>query len=240
MEIASLRRLALSKPFDLFDLEPSIRHLHRDVRRLGSAGWADPASRSRRMMLVFNPAYADRVASAAIATPKIPDCLFAPGSAPVYAGRKSSHCRGYRRRQVVGGAHSSASLGYPIISGRWHAREIAASMGLTTLQLNEQSAKDRSVDDRIDAYTKMLGETRDHIIVDSRPGVAFHSAGVQGVPSVDPLVGAERVFRVAQRGGASFAEHAVENNRSRTQLETPRFRAVRHRAARLSKLRPDR
>ena len=58
----------------------------------------------------------------------------------------------------IGGGKSSvarilsASLGYPIISAGGMQREIAASMGLTTLQLNEQSAKDRSVDDRIDAF----------------------------------------------------------------------------------------
>jgi cytidylate kinase len=133
----------------------------------------------------------------------------------------------------IGGGKSSvarilsASLGYPIISAGGMQREIATSMGLTTLQLNEQSAKDRSVDDRIDAYTKMLGETRDHIIVDSRLAWHFIPPAFKVFLSVDPLVGAERVFGASRSEEHHHSlEHAVENNRSRTQLETTRFRAL--------------
>ena len=43
---------------------------------------------------------------------------------------------------------------------------------------------------------------------------------------MDPLVGAERVFSASRSGGHHSLEHAVENNRSRTQLETTRFRAL--------------
>ncbi len=77
----------------------------------------------------------------------------------------------------IGGGKSSvgrilaAALSFKLISAGGIQREIAASMGLTTLQLNELSAKDRSVDDRIDSHTKMLGETTEHIIVDSRLNV---------------------------------------------------------------------
>lgn len=133
----------------------------------------------------------------------------------------------------IGGGKSSvarilsASLGYPIISAGGMQREIATSMGLTTLQLNVQSAKDRSVDDRIDAFTKLLGETRDRIIVDSRLAWHFIPPAFKVFLSVDPLVGAERVF------GASRSEEqhqsladAVENNRYRTRLESTRFHTL--------------
>lgn len=133
----------------------------------------------------------------------------------------------------IGGGKSSvarilsASLGYPIISAGGMQREIATSMGLTTLQLNEQSAKDRSVDDRIDAYTKMLGETRDHIIVDSRLAWHFIPAAFKVFLSVDAQVGAERVFTASRSEEQHHSlAHAVENNRSRTQLESSRFRAL--------------
>lgn len=133
----------------------------------------------------------------------------------------------------IGGGKSSvarilsASLGYPVISAGAMQREIATSMGLTTLQLNEQSLRDRSIDDRIDAYTTALGETRDHIIVDSRLAWHFIPAAFKVFLSVDPLVGAERVFAASR----SEEEHrsldeAVANNRTRTQLETTRFRAL--------------
>ena len=133
----------------------------------------------------------------------------------------------------IGGGKSSvarilsATLGYPIISAGGMQREIAASMGLTTLQLNEQSAKDRSVDDRIDAHTKMLGETRDHIIVDSRLAWHFIPAAFKVFLSVDALVGAERVFSASRSEEQHHSlAHAVENNRSRTQLEASRFRTL--------------
>jgi CMP/dCMP kinase len=133
----------------------------------------------------------------------------------------------------IGGGKSSVArilketLGYQLISAGGIQREIAASMGLTTLQLNEWSAKDRSVDDKIDSHTKRLGETSDHIIVDSRLAWHFIPDAYKVFLSVDPLVGAERVFEASRSDEfhGSLAE-ALENNRSRTQLEAVRYRTL--------------
>jgi CMP/dCMP kinase len=121
----------------------------------------------------------------------------------------------------------SAATGFPIISAGGIQREIAASMGLTTLQLNEWSAKDRSVDDKIDSYTKALGETRDRIIVDSRLAWHFVPAAYKVFLSVDPQVGAARVFEASRSDEfhGSLAE-ALENNLSRTRLEAVRYRTL--------------
>jgi CMP/dCMP kinase len=121
----------------------------------------------------------------------------------------------------------SAATGFPIISAGGIQREIAASMGLTTLQLNEWSAKDRSVDDKIDSHTKALGETRDQIIVDSRLAWHFIPAAYKVFLSVDPQVGAARVFEASRSDEfhGSLAE-ALENNRSRTRLEAVRYRTL--------------
>jgi len=133
----------------------------------------------------------------------------------------------------IGGGKSSvarilsASLGFPVISAGGIQREIATSMGLTTLELNHHSAKDRSVDDRIDAHTKMLGETRDHIIVDSRLAWHFIPPAFKVFLSVDPQVGAERVFEASRPEERNHSlQHTVDNNRSRTQLESTRFRTL--------------
>ncbi len=133
----------------------------------------------------------------------------------------------------IGGGKSSVAqilketLGYQLISAGGIQREIAASMGLTTLQLNEWSAKDRSVDDKIDSHTKTLGETSDHIIVDSRLAWHFIPDAYKVFLSVDPLVGAERVFEASRSDEfhGSLAE-ALENNRSRTRLEAVRYRTL--------------
>ncbi len=133
----------------------------------------------------------------------------------------------------IGGGKSSvahilkASLDYQLISAGGIQREIAASMGLTTLQLNEWSAKDRSVDDKIDSFTLTLGETSDHIIVDSRLAWHFIPDAYKVFLSVDPLVGAERVFEASRSDEfhGSLSE-ALENNLSRTRLEAVRYHTL--------------
>ena len=133
----------------------------------------------------------------------------------------------------IGGGKSSVArilgerLNFQLISAGAIQREIAAGMGLTTLQLNERSAKDRSVDDRIDSHTQSLGETCNQIIVDSRLAWHFIPNAFKVFLSVDPVVGAERVFEASRSDEkhSSLAD-ALENNRSRTQLETTRFLAL--------------
>ncbi len=133
----------------------------------------------------------------------------------------------------IGGGKSSVArilkqtLGFQLISAGGIQREIAASMGLTTLQLNEWSAKDRSVDDKIDSHTKMLGETSDRIIVDSRLAWHFIPAAYKVFLSVDPQVGAERVFEASRSDEfhGSLAE-ALENNFARARLEAARYRTL--------------
>ena len=98
----------------------------------------------------------------------------------------------------IGGGKSSVArilserLNFQLISAGAIQREIAASMGLTTLQLNERSAKDRSVDDRIDSHTQRLGETSNQIIVDSRLAWHFIPSAFKVFLSVDPEVGASQ------------------------------------------------
>ena len=133
----------------------------------------------------------------------------------------------------IGGGKSSVAriltgaLGFQLISAGGIQRQIAASMGLTTLQLNELSAADRSVDDKIDSHTRWLGETSDRIIVDSRLAWHFIPGAYKVFLSVDPVVGAERVFEASRSDEKhNSLAHALDNNRSRTQLEASRFKAL--------------
>jgi len=133
----------------------------------------------------------------------------------------------------IGGGKSSVArilagrLNFQLISAGAIQREIATAMGLTTLQLNERSAKDRSVDDRIDSHTQRLGETGNQIIVDSRLAWHFIPSAFKVFLSVDAEVGAGRVFDASRSDEkhSSLAD-ALENNRLRTQLETTRFLAL--------------
>ena len=130
----------------------------------------------------------------------------------------------------IGGGKSSVArilverLQFQLISAGAIQREIAAGMGLTTLELNERSVKDRSVDDRIDSYTAQLGETGNQIIVDSRLAWHFIPSAFKVFLSVDAEVGAVRVFDASRSDErhSSLAD-ALENNRTRSQLEATRW-----------------
>lgn len=133
----------------------------------------------------------------------------------------------------IGGGKSSvariltAALDFQLISAGGLQREIAASMGLTTLQLNELSSADRSVDDQIDSRTRWLGENSDRIIVDSRLAWHFIPGAYKVFLSVDPLVGAERVFDASRSDeNHNSLAHALDNNQLRTQLEASRFKTL--------------
>ena len=133
----------------------------------------------------------------------------------------------------IGGGKSSvariltAALDFQLISAGGLQREIATSMGLTTLQLNELSSADRSVDDKIDSRTRWLGENSDRIIVDSRLAWHFIPGAYKVFLSVDPLVGAARVFDASRSDeNHNSLAHALDNNQLRTQLEASRFKTL--------------
>jgi CMP/dCMP kinase len=114
--------------------------------------------------------------------------------------------------------------GFELLSTGSIQRSIATSLGITTLELNERSAKDRAVDDQIDQRTIELGKTRDRFIMDSRLAWHFIPQAFKVFLTVDPLIGGERVFnamRAEERHGS--VEIAVENNLARQKLEQERF-----------------
>ncbi len=103
-------------------------------------------------------------------------------------------------------------------------RSIAEKRGMTTLELNKVSQADRSIDDEIDSYVVNLGKTRHRLIVDSRLAWHFIPGSFKVFLSVDPGIGAERVFAASRsdENNASVAA-AFDNNRHRQGLEDERF-----------------
>ena len=59
-------------------------------------------------------------------------------------------------------------LGYKYLSTGAIQRQIAADMGMTTLELNHLTDSRRDIDEKIDSYTRALNETDDNYVVDSR------------------------------------------------------------------------
>ena len=106
-------------------------------------------------------------------------------------------------------------------------REIAQSMGLSTLQLNDLSQTDESIDQQIDSYVVKLGESENCLIVDSRLAWNFIPDSFKIFVSVDPFIGAQRVFS-ADRLDETHAsvDAAYKNNKARRRLETSRFQKI--------------
>jgi len=106
-------------------------------------------------------------------------------------------------------------------------RSIAEKRGMTTLELNKVSQTDRSIDDEIDSYVVNLGKTRHRLIVDSRLAWHFIPESFKVFLSVDPCIGAERVFAASRsdENNASVAS-AFDNNMHRQGLEDERFRKL--------------
>ncbi|MSP27852.1 MAG: hypothetical protein EXR80_05300 [Methylococcales bacterium] len=130
----------------------------------------------------------------------------------------------------IGGGKSSvatalkAITGYAIIGTGTIQREIAQKRGLTTLELNKISATDRSVDDEIDNYVIELGKTSDKLIIDSRLAWHFIPTAFKVFLSVEPMIGAERVFSAARSDEHNPSlEKTLENNAKRQALEHERF-----------------
>ena len=133
----------------------------------------------------------------------------------------------------IGGGKSSvaASLvavtGYEIIGTGKIQRAIAEKRGMTTLQLNKVSQTDRSVDDEIDSFVIDLGKQRDHLIIDSRLAWHFIPSAFKVFLTVDPLIGAERVFDASRSDEENESlESTLSNNRLRCDLEDVRFQKL--------------
>ncbi|EIC30495.1 MULTISPECIES: AAA family ATPase [Methylomicrobium] len=103
-------------------------------------------------------------------------------------------------------------------------RAIAERRGLTTLELNKISETDRSVDDEIDNYVIETGKTQDRLIIDSRLAWHFIPAAFKVYLSVDPLIGAERVFGAGRSDEHNPSlEATLQNNLKRQSYEDQRF-----------------
>ena len=114
--------------------------------------------------------------------------------------------------------------GYEVIGTGTIQRAIATRRGLTTLELNKISQKDRSIDDEIDSYVVELGKTQDHLILDSRLAWHFIPEAFKVFLAVDPVVGAERVFHASRNDENNPSlEVTLENNLKRQAIEDQRF-----------------
>ena len=114
--------------------------------------------------------------------------------------------------------------GFDIIGTGTIQRDIASKRGLTTLELNEISQTDRSIDDEIDAYVIEIGKSQDRLIMDSRLAWHFIPTAFKVFLAVDPVVGAERVFNASRHDENNDSlDITIKNNLKRQTIEDQRF-----------------
>jgi len=130
----------------------------------------------------------------------------------------------------IGGGKSSVAAelqkitGYDIIGTGAIQRTIAQKRGVTTLELNKISQTDRSIDDEIDNFVINLGKTGDKLIIDSRLAWHFIPHAFKVFLSVNPLLGAERVFNASRSDEDNPSlQITLENNATRQAFEDERF-----------------
>lgn len=83
-------------------------------------------------------------------------------------------------------------------------RDIAAQMGITTLELNRQADIDPSIDQKIDSVFASLEDREDMLIVDSRMAWHFMPHSFKICMTADPYVAAARIWH-EQRAGEGYA-----------------------------------
>ncbi len=103
-------------------------------------------------------------------------------------------------------------------------REIAARLGITTLELNKRAETDPAIDQQVDAHTQALGHSDRIVLVDSRLAWRFLPHSLKVFLVCPPSVAAVRVFQ-QKRANESYAskEQAIAALIARYDSEKARF-----------------
>jgi CMP/dCMP kinase len=121
-------------------------------------------------------------------------------------------------------------LGWRRISMGDIYREIAQKRGMTALQLNRHSERDRNVDAHVDRIQQEMAMSDEAMIVDSRLGWHFFADAFKVHLITDATVAAQRVMARPADGVESYAslEEAKQRLHERSESERARFLARYH------------
>ena len=90
-------------------------------------------------------------------------------------------------------------LGYQYLSTGAIQRQIAAEMGLTTLELNHLTDDRLDIDEKIDSYTQALNGIDEDYVVDSRLAWHFIPSSYKVFLLCDDHIAAQRISRDQKR-----------------------------------------
>ena len=77
-------------------------------------------------------------------------------------------------------------------------REAAKKKGMTLAEYNAFGETNPTTDNEVDEFVKKLGNSQDNFVIESRTGWYLIPHSIKIFITVDPLVGAERVFKELQ------------------------------------------
>lgn len=120
-------------------------------------------------------------------------------------------------------------LDYTFYSTGTVQRQIAESRGITTLELNQLSMTDKSIDKEIDSVFKILPQENKNFVVDSRMAFFFIPTSFKVKLNVDTATAGERIFNDTERSGEKKykdVQEVIEALISRRALEVGRFKDI--------------
>lgn len=103
-------------------------------------------------------------------------------------------------------------LGWPLYSMGNLRRQKAADRGMTLADYNQLGESDPSTDFEVDQYQSVLGKEQDNFIIEGRTSWHFIPHSLKIFLSVEPLVGAQRIWQSLRRD--SRQRNEADNLRS--------------------------
>lgn len=115
--------------------------------------------------------------------------------------------------------------GYDYYSTGKIQRQLAAEMGIDTLEMNRRADTDPTIDERIDSIFIELGHDPNGYVVDSRLAWFFLPASFKVYLKVEPAEAVRRILSDPHRKSEGYesAEEAVEKIAARKLSENERF-----------------
>lgn len=115
--------------------------------------------------------------------------------------------------------------GFPYVSTGQIQRQLAADMGMDTLEMNRRADWDPTIDERIDGIFIGLGKDENSYVVDSRLAWFFLPRSFKIYLQVDVQVAVRRILADPNRNSEQYKNEAeaIEKIRARKQSENARF-----------------
>jgi len=129
----------------------------------------------------------------------------------------------------------AADLGWPFYSMGQLRRQAAKRRGMTLEEYNQLATTDISTDLEVDEYQAKMGREQDNFVIDGRTSWHFIPHSYKIFLSIDPVVGAQRIFKELQESndrneGDSLDSVAavLENNQQRVANDRQRYQKYFH------------